>query len=426
LRKFSVKLNRAISKLHIITVIAVIVIAGIAIGLYMGLQTGPKGPEEVVIGAAIPLSGTYAREGLYIKAGYEMAVEEFNEKGGVYVAELNRKLPIRLIIYDDKSDKATTTSLTEHLITVDHVHAVLGSYGTVLCFGQCPIVEKYRIPYVTGGAGSLEIFQQGYRYVFGTIPSLLTITGNIMDFLKWAVDQGKLSKPVKIANAYENTVHGAEHTRAIIEKSVEHKGYFEVVLNEPFEVGATDFRPLLSKINLANADVLLVDARLSDYITMHRQYVEMGLYHKVVSYALRGPEATAREALGAASDYLISCQYWDKRLPYPQVKEWVEKFEAKYGLTAEWYGATTYEACRAILFAIEKAGSLNPEKIRDALAELDEPNSILLGGRLNFGPLGQHIYTQLIILQNVPGGKTEIIWPPEAATAEPVIPMPQK
>jgi ABC-type branched-subunit amino acid transport system substrate-binding protein len=98
-------------------------------------------------------------------------------------------------------------------------------------------------------------------------------------------------------------------------------------VDEPFELNLKDADPLLQKVKGAHADVFLADARLADYTTIHRRYTEMGLYHLVVSYGPRGPEKAARDALGPASDYIVSCNWWHKDVLTPAAKAFADKYQ---------------------------------------------------------------------------------------------------
>ena len=141
------------------------------------------------------------------------------------------------------------------------------------------------------------------------------------------MDSGKLKKGLKIAMAVENTDHGVDYANGIQDWVKKHPGYFTVVFNEKFDLGSPDFSGLLQKVKNSHADIFLSDAHLQDYITMQRQYLQSGMYHQMVSYGARGPEADARKALGDGVDYIFAGIWWSKDLPYPQVKKFAEDYK---------------------------------------------------------------------------------------------------
>src|SRR5205085_191242 len=100
--------------------------------------------------------------------------------------------------------------------------------------------------------------------------------------------------------------------------------------------------------------------------------------------------------------YIFASGWWSDLLPYPQVKAWTEKWKAANGSAPQWYHAAAYEAVHALFAAIQKAGSLEPAKVRDALASIEIKDSILPGGVLKFSKTGQAILP-FVVTQNKPG-----------------------
>jgi len=395
-----------------------------------GLLTLPGGEvmaqtKEIIMGAALPITGGQSREGGYFKKAYELAVKEINDGGGILVKGYGKKIPIKLIIYDDKSDNTTSVQLYEKLVTEDKVHVLLGGYGTPLITAHTVVAEKYRVPYVNGGGATGAIYQRGMKYIFCILSSVEKLAHTLMDWMALEQDAGKLKKPVRIALMGENTSHGKEFRQGVLDRIKAAPARFQVVMDEPFEMNLKDADPLLQKVKAAKAEVYLADARLADYTTMHRRYTEMRLYHLVVSYGPRGGEKAARDALGTASDYIISCNWWHKDIPTAAAKTFADKYAKTYNEPAEWFPATAYETVRVMVKAIEDAGSLDKAKIRDALAKMDMKNSLVVGGRVWFKPNGQ-IDNDYVMMQNLPGGKVALIYPKEVATAKAIVPIPQK
>jgi len=231
-----------------------------------------------------------------------------------------------------------------------------------------------------------------------------------MDFLKSEVDQGHLPKPSKIALVWENTDHGKDYQKGVQDFVKANPGLFTVVLDQSFDLNGTDFTPLLIQIKSSNADIFLSDAHLPDYITMHRQYTQQGLNHKLVSYAARGPDQRAREALGPAADGLVAGLWWSPELPDPKSQKFAADYKAKYNATADWFQALAYDTARVMFAGISKAGSLDGTKVRDALAGLEFKDTILPGGVIKFQDDGRP-NTPYMMVQNLPNNQVQIIWP---------------
>jgi len=384
-----------------------------------------KAQSDIPVGVIMPITGREARPGQYQREGIELAIKQINDGGGIFVKSLNKKLPIREVFYDDGSDQARSASLAERAMSSDNVVAVIGGYSTVLGEAESVMADRYQTPWITPGSAASSIFSKGYQYTFGTLSSVENLGYTTGQFLGWLVDQGKLKKGLKIALAVENTDHGVDYVNGIQKWIGEHAGYFTIVLNEKFELGGTDFSGLLQKIKTAHADIFLSDAHLQDYVTMQRQYLQAGMYHQMISYGARGPEADARKALGPGIDYIFAGIWWSKDLGYAQVKKFNTDYTAAYNRPPDsWYAATAYDAMRTLAQSIEKAGSLKKDTIRDQLRSGELRGSLLPGQTLKFGKTGQ-VANAFVIVQNKPDGKIDIVFPSDAATGPAIAPKPQ-
>ncbi|GAB6875366.1 amino acid ABC transporter substrate-binding protein [Thermaerobacter litoralis] len=388
-----------------------------------GGGSGGGAPGETIkIGIVLPQTGREAKPGTYQLEGIQLAIDQINAAGGIDVG--GKQLKVQPVIYDDESDQAKSASLVQRAMEQDKVVAVIGGYSTALGQAQSPMPDRFQVPWITPGAAASTIFSQGYQYTFGTLAPVNLLGYTTGQFLGWLVDQGKLEKGLTIALVVENTDHGVDYANGIKKWIEENPGYFEIVVEDTFELGGTDFSGILQKVKNANADIFLSDAHLEDYITMHRQYTQMGLHHQMISYGARGPEAAAREALGDAVDYIFAGIWWSKELPYPQVKKFVEDYKKKYGREPDsWYAATAYDAMRILAKAIDQADSLDPTAIRDALRQVELTDSLLPGQHLKFPENGQ-VQLPFVIVQNKPGGEVDIVYPEDAATGEVVAPVP--
>jgi len=380
--------------------------------------------DSIVVGVVMPTTGREAKPGLYQKEGIELAIKQINDKGGIFVKEKNKKLPVKEVFYDDGSDSAKSASLAERVMSSDKATAVIGGYSTALGEAESVMPDRYKIPWITPGAAATSIFKRGYKYTFGALSPILLLGQTTAEFLGSQVDQGKLKKGLKIALVVENTDHGTDYVKGIEDWIQQHPGYFTVVLNEKFDLGGTDFSGLLQKVKTSKADIFLSDAHLQDYITMQRQYLQAGLKHQVISYGARGPESDARKALGAGTDYILAALWWSDKLPYPQEQKFVSDYKAAYNRPPDsWYAATAYDAMRILAQAVEAAGSTDGSKIRDALAKAELKGSLIPGQVLKFGSNGQADYP-FLVTQNKPGDKVDIVYPKDAATGPAIVPKP--
>ncbi len=394
--------------------------AGTAVGAGAPVTSGSG---DILIGASLPLTGSEARVGNFYKDGYETAVKLWNDKGGITVDGQQRR--IKLTILDNQTNPTTSVSNYERLVTRDKVNFMLGSYSTLLVSADNIVAERYKTPYVNGGGAASEIYAKGNKYIFSTLSSVENLARTQMDWLKEQQDAGKLKKPARIALVWENTDHGKDFQKGVQNYAKQNPDRFQVVLDESFELNGQDFSSLLTKVKASNADLFMNDAHLEDFILMHRQYKEQGLYHQMVTYGARGSEKDAKDKLGVdAVAGIISATWWSPELPYPEVKEFVEMWKAGHGgAVPQWYHAVSFEAANALFKSIEQAGTLDKEKVRETLARYNQP-SILPGNRTYFKENGQ-IDNPFVIVQNSKEGKSVLIYPKGVATGEGIIPLPR-
>ncbi|HMD02951.1 MAG TPA: ABC transporter substrate-binding protein, partial [Candidatus Baltobacteraceae bacterium] len=150
-----------------------------------------NGPDSVSVGAALPLTGDESRIGGYFKAAYELYVKELNDNGGLMLSAYRRKVPIKLTIYDDKTDPATSRNLYERLAVQDNVDAMLGGYATDLVQAQTVVPQQHQIPYVNGGGAATEIYKRGFTTIFGLLSSIQNLAFSECDFIELMQAQRK-------------------------------------------------------------------------------------------------------------------------------------------------------------------------------------------------------------------------------------------
>jgi branched-chain amino acid transport system substrate-binding protein len=382
--------------------------------------------DEIKVGVIFAITGREAKPGQYQKEGVELAIKQINEQGGVFVKSLKKKLPIKEVFYDDGSDQAKSASLAERAMSSDQVIAVVGPYSSAIGEAQSVMPDRYKTPWITPGAAASTIFAKGYKYTFGNLSPVNLLGETTGEYLKSMVDSGKLKKGLKIAIAVENTDHGVDYANGIVDWIKKNPGYFSIVFNEKFDLGSPDFSALLQKVKNVHADIFLSDAHLQDYITMQRQYLQNGMYHQMVSYGARAAETDARKALGDGINYIFAGIWWSKDLPYPQVKKFNQDYKQFTGHDPDsYYPATAYDAVRILVQAIETAGSLNKDAIRDQLHKIEFKGALTPGQVVKFGANGQ-ARLPFVIVQAKPGGKADIVYPKDAATGDSVAPMPKR
>jgi branched-chain amino acid transport system substrate-binding protein len=382
--------------------------------------------ETIVVAASLPLTGSEARAGVRVREGYQYAFEEAARAGGLLIG--GRRVPVTLRVEDDGTNKERAAALVKTL--AEGADFLLGSFSTPIIEAQAAAADGLRVPYVTSSGSASSIYHHGYQYVFSVSAPIEQLGTTLMRWIDDEQRAGKLRAPLRIAVAVENTAHGRDYRSSIQDyatKNARSRAAFDLVFDESFEQKSKDWKPLLSRIKNARADVLLVDAHLEDYIEIQKQYAAMGLCHQVLSYGARGPEREAIAALPhGAADYILSAVWWNSQLGgNPLSQAFADGFRETHGGRApEWHEALAYESARALFAAIEKAGRKDREAVRDALASL-KLSSILPGGYLAFPErYGYQAYYPFVVQQNMPDGSAPIIYPSIAKTRDGIAPNP--
>jgi branched-chain amino acid transport system substrate-binding protein len=367
----------------------------------------PVAPAYIEIGASIPLTGKFGSLGAMVKPGYEFAVADINAAGGIYVKEYDVKIPVRLTIYDDESDPTKAVSRMETLFSEQKVVAYLGGAGSDMHAATAAIAEKNKAPYLGIAFALWSIHQQGYKYLFSPFPKSPDQTRDVFEVLN-TIPAGE--RPSKIAIFQEKTDWGIELTSMWKENAAKY-GY-NIVVHEEYTPRSEDFSAMILKAKAADAEVLLCVPVQPDGIAIFKQMAELGWTPKF-ALVIRAPENVAwSETLGKTGDYATMFAGWHNGVKFPGVAELNAKYQASFGRPADLLTGPAYACVQILANAIERAGTLDRDKIRDAVAAT---NMTTVVGPVTFNADGTgKVLNPLTQWQN---GKLQLVWPADQATA---------
>jgi branched-chain amino acid transport system substrate-binding protein len=383
------------------------------IALAVLTTAGPAvvGAQTIKVGAVVPLTGRYAGGGAQVRAGYEIAVEQINAAGGVTVG--GKKMPLELVLLDDESDATKTVSRMETLASQD-VIAYLGGFGSDLHAAAASVAEKNKMPYLGVAFALKKIHEQGFRYLFSPFEKSPEIGEDLVKLLG-SLPGGERVKTVAIFQ--EKTDWGAEMARAWTEGG-KAAGY-QVVVQAEYAPGAKDFSEMILKAKSAGADAVFAVPTPPDGMTMVKQMKELN-YTPKLSLLIRAADPPIwSKNLGKDGDYVILAPGWHYAFKAPGVKELNEEHQKKYGRPADPIVGPAYACVQILANALTRAGSLDREKLRAAIATTDMTT---VEGAVKFRSDGTGII-QSVFVQWI-NGKQELIWPKESATMAVVYPAP--
>ncbi|MGE4450264.1 amino acid ABC transporter substrate-binding protein [Castellaniella sp.] len=389
--------------------------AALALALSLGSPASQAADNEIVLGASVQLTGPVANTGRYYKDAYQLAVDQINRKGGVEVG--GKKYTLALKIYDNQSDVNLSVRQYTQLVSKDKVNFLLGPFASNFALADSAVSEKYQVPMVQGGGASDQIFSRGFKYVFGTLAPASNYFGSTIAMLKQLKPV-----PAQVALLYADDafdVSVAKGTRPLLEQAG-----LKTTLDERYSSNASDFNTLLSQIKSKQTDAVLVAGHETEILNFIRQAKSLDVSPKLYSFTVGVPSEDFRKALGADAEYAFGMTAW---LPSETLKDdwfgdaaqFAKAWGAQYRYEPDYHAASGVADVEAIVKAIEKAGSLDPKAVRDALAASDFQS---LYGHIAFAGNGQINLDQIVI--QVQNGKPAAVFDGSKFLRDAKYPMP--
>src|SRR6266581_4958770 len=368
-------------KTRILTLLAVAGVVALACGSSSG--QGATG-STIVLGAPLGLTGSLTKESALTKQGYDLWLDWINKQGGIDVG--GTKHPVRIKYYDDTSNANQSAVLMQKLITTDKANFLLGPYGSAATATDAAIAEQNQIPMVEANGAAQSIFNQGYKYTFGVLSPANKYLQGVIDM---AANLNPKPATVAMLSADDNFS--------------------------------------LEVANAVNTDIVLNSGHLTEAIAINKAAKEQKLNAKIFAYSVGPSTPDFITALGKDANYVFDGSQWTPQVKYAPafyltVAQYVAAYKAKYsGLgDPDYHVAESTAACLALQRAIENAGSLDPKKVRDALAALDVT---VFFGQIKFDSRGINIYKHMVVEQ-IQGGVHHTVFPADVADAQPMYPTP--
>ena len=315
-----------------------------------------KSSNEIRIGGVAPLTGEAATFGASSKQGYDLAVEEWNAKGGIDGKK------IVLAFADDKGDPAEGATVFTKLIQQDKCVAMCGPVMSKVALAAAPICQAAQIPMIASTATNPKVTEVGdyiYRACFidpfqGTVGA------------KFCLETLKAKKAACLFDV------GNDYAKGLSEffRDGFTKGGGEVVAFEGHATGTTDFKAQLTKIIAAKPDVIYVSDYYNDAALVAKQARELG--YKGTLGGGDGWDSPKLTEIG--KDAVEGCWFSNHYAPddtTPVVQDFVKKFKAKYGAEPDALAVLAYDGINIMLDAVKRAGKTDGPSIQAALKATD-------------------------------------------------------
>jgi branched-chain amino acid transport system substrate-binding protein len=279
---------------------------------------------------------------------------------------------------------------------------VMGPYSSAISEAVANVTEKYKKVMVAPLAATTSIFKKGRKYAFMVISPAEVYLEGLVDL---AAKRGL--KTIAIVN--EDTLF--PKTAAVGTAELAKKKGLQIVLQEAYPKGNTDFSALLTKIKAANPDVIAASTYFDDAVALTRQMKELNLNPKMYGVTVGGDIPEFYDLLKQNAEYIYGATQWEPTLPYPGQREFMAAYTSKFKHEPSYHAAAGYAGCQIYLEAVKRAATLDADKVRDQLLKL-EMRTIL--GDYKVDADGFQTAHKMVLFQ-WQDGKKVTVWPDDMA-----------
>lgn len=383
----------------------------------------PVVEKTAIIGFTASLTGKLNVESTRQTNGLKLWMDQVNAAGGIKLAD-GTIVKFEAKFYDDESNKDRVQELYTKLVTEDKADFLISPYSSGLADASAVIAEQYGKIMITTGAASEGTYQKGYTLVYQSYTPAGRYLAGAVDLLSSLDANAK-----KIAIVHENDKFSTDVATAA-EAYAKEKG-FEIVMNEGYDSGTTDFAPIVNKIP-ADVDAIMGGGHFADGQQFAKAIYDKGLKVKFISLLVAPPEPKFPE-IGEAAFGIIGPSQWEPLAAFtpdfgPTGAEFVKAYQDAYGEDPSYHSAGGYVAGLILQKAIETAGSLDTEAVKAALDSMD---MMTFFGHIKFDTSAENHGLQIghsmvyIQWQKDANGAfvKQVVWPAEGKTAEAIYPI---
>jgi branched-chain amino acid transport system substrate-binding protein len=393
------------------------VTAGAATALALGRAPAARAQgREVKVGYILPATGPLAFEAQLSLNGLLLALDEINSAGGI------KSLGgAKLVFLPGDTQNKVELGNSEAARLIDQgIVTLIGPFSSLVAYSVRQVTEKNKTPFMLLAAVADNLCEGGLRYVFRVQPngkamSTLTMT-NMMEMAKGA------GTPVKrVAMMHEDGNFGTtmgNHVEAFAKASG-----LELVQRIPYNLRSPDFTAELAKVKASRPDLLVISGYYGDskIIAETAAKLRIGVSALVglANAAYSNPKFIADNR--ELTEQLFDGNYWHN----PQsarAKAVFEAYQKRFNATMTSHGVQAYTVVYVVKDALERAGSTDREKVRDAISRTNLTDHILPQEAIRFDDSGENVNASPALLQ-VQGGRPLVVGPARYAETKPIFPV---
>ncbi|MBW1736150.1 MAG: ABC transporter substrate-binding protein [Deltaproteobacteria bacterium] len=378
-------------------------------------------PQKIKVGIVVSKTGSVAFMGRDALLGFEFATDRVNGAGGI---KSLGGAKLELVVGDNESKPEVGMSETERLIK-EGVSALIEGGVSSIGFAVTQVAEKHKTPMLVPLSVADAITERGFKYIFRLDFKASWTARDTLRCVKWLGESsGKMAKTLGLLT--EDTMWGQSTAKAW--KSLAPKYGFKVAGHFPYSKKVQDISPTISKLKAARPDIVLQCSYLNDAVLITRTMRELD-FNCMARIACGGGHSDPRfiENVKDLADYIFVLHMWHHTIKGPgtKIQDTNAAFKKRYGEDINDWASYCYDAILVLADALERAGSTDRQKLRDALAKTDmniEDSDIIHPFPMRFDETGQAPAICPITQIQKDGEFT--VWPPENAARWPIYPMP--
>ena len=349
--------------------------------------------NEIKVGANFEMTGNVANYGSATLDGLKLAIDEVNEAGGVDGKK------ITLVTADNKSEASEAVNAATKLISDDKVSVIVGPAVTANVIAESQVATDNKVPVIAPDGTSPDVTVENGKtkpFIFRSC-FIDPQQGTVM--AKFASENLK----AKTAVIYvDNSTDYSKSLGKVFKEKFEAAGG-KVVMEEAFLAKDQDFKATLTKLKTANADILFVPAYYEEVGKIVKQARELGMTMPILGTdGWDDPKVADIAGADALNNTFFSTHYSDKD---EEVKGFVDAFNQKYGHAPNVFAALGYDAGKMLIDAIRRAGSADPEKIRQAI---EDTKDLKVGTGTITMDKNHNPIKQAVILENKGGDRVMV------------------
>ncbi|UCG06680.1 MAG: ABC transporter substrate-binding protein [Desulfobacterales bacterium] len=408
--------NSGVTRRTFLKTVGVAGVATAAVG-FPAVLRGAE-PEPILIGSLHPTTGPVAYDGQSIANGFQLAVDQKNEAGGI---KSMGGAKLKVMLMDTQSKPKVGEAAASKLIR-DGCVALSGAYNSPVTMVTTQVAERQGIPHIITISVADEILQRGFKFCFRVQPDSTNMAELTCKYIRQLSDKGKLG--LKTIAHMHISGFGASIANKVQEFAPQYD--FEVIGASSYGYGVSDLTTEITKIKGMNADVIFDTGYLSDGILKIRTYQNLKVEPKggIIGCANGAySNSAAVSELGNLMNYIMDGNYYfNPRSPLtPKIMAAYDKKFTQVRFQS--HSVHAYDAGLVLIDALERAGSRDPKKIRDAMAATSLKEHMAPGAPIEFDETGQN-KNAMITLQQIQDQQIRVVLPEEYSDGKPMYPFP--